>query len=459
MEAYRKRKWCSSNMSFVKNVFVSLSTKVFLFLISTAINITMARMLGPEGKGVYTLTLLVGSTLFTLGNFGLTSSVTYFTSKGKHELKDIVSAVLTLSLITGIGLSTLTILIIHNFSIPFLKGVNPLFITLIVLSLPFTLAYSYLGSVFLGKQKITLFNLIQLIERLVVLVVFFILFLFSSHWIVNAVSSSITSAIVSCIITLIFVSKMTKIRLGIKRIVLSAMTKYGAKVYFANMMLFGERKLDVFILNFFLNPAAVGYYSLATGIAEFLRYIPQTASLVLFPKIASSSKAQAKEYTPKVCRHIIFLMTLGCLVMGCLSELIINVVYGKAFLPALPVVWVFLPGMVFFAMTKVFLSDLLGRGKPMFATVASFVGVFSSVLLNFLLIPKWGMFGAAAAGVISYFLTAMVLFVFYIKVSGNRWIDMVMFNKDDLMIYVEIIKKMIRKITATKKESIEYEKD
>lgn len=430
----------------MKNVFISLSTKVFLFLLSTAINITLARMLGPEGTGIYTLTVLTGSILFTLGNFGLTASITYFTSKGKHELKDIVSTILTLSLITGVGLSTITVLIIYNFSIPFLKGIDPLFITIIIFSVPFTLAGSYLSSVLLGKEKIILFNLMQLIERLVLLLVFFILFVFSSHWIINAVSSTVIASIVSCATVLFLVSKMTTIRLGIKRTVISAMAKYGAKVYFANMMFFGEKKLDVFILNFFLNPAAVGYYSLATGLAEFLRYIPQTASVVLFPKIASVSKVQAKEYTPKVCRHIIFLTTVGCVIMGCLSELIIKVVYGKAFLPALPVVWVFLPGMIFFAITKVLLSDLLGRGKPIFATVVSFIGIFSSVSLNFLLIPIWGMFGAAIAGVISYFLTAMVLFVFYLKVSGNNWIDMIKFDKNDLMIYVVIIKKMISKI-------------
>jgi O-antigen/teichoic acid export membrane protein len=430
-------------MSFVKNVFVSISTKVFLFLFSTVLNIIMARMLGPEGKGIYTLTLLAGSTLFMIGNLGLTSSVIYFTSKGKYELRIITSNVLTLGLITGSILSLITILVIYNFHIPFLKGVDPLFIATIALSTPIVLVSSYLDSVLLGKQKIIDSNLIHIIEKSTIFFIFFIFFIFSKSWIMNAIISHVAASIVAAIVGLFLVSKMTKIVLGIQRIVISDISKFGLKVYLTNMMVFGERKLDVFMLNFFLNPASVGYYTLATGLAEFLRYIPQATISVLYPKIASSSKKDIKEYTPKVCRHIIFLTIVGCLLMGSLAEIIIKFVYGKAFLPALPVFWVFLPGMVFFAITKVLLIDLLGRGRPMVTTVASFIGIFSSILLNFLLIPRYGMFGAAAAGVISYFLITMVLFIFYLKISGNKLIDMVIFTRDDFRVYLNIIKGIL----------------
>ncbi|MDI6780492.1 MAG: flippase [bacterium] len=430
-------------MSFIKTVFVLLGTKVFLFLLSTIINIILARMLGPEGKGIYTLTVLVGSTLFMIGNLGLTSSIIYFTGKEKYELKVIVGNVLTIGLVTGAVLSLIIIWVAYNFHIPFLKGVDPLFISIMALSTPIVLARSYLNSVSVGKGQIIFCNWLNVIERGTILLAFFTLFIFSRSLIVNAIISNIVAAIVTGMISLFFVSKMTKIVLGIQRTVIVAISKFGLKVYFTNMMLFGERKLDVFILNFFLNPAAVGYYTLATGLAEFLRYIPQMASAALYPKIASSSKKDIKEYTPKVCRHIIFLTILGCLVMGLLGEPIIKFVYGKAFLPALPVFWVFLPGMVFFAITKVLLSDLLGRGRPMVTTVASSIGIFSSVFFNFLLIPRWGMFGAAAAGVISYFLTAIILFIFYLRISKNSWVDMLVFTKDDFRVYLNIIKGIL----------------
>ena len=136
---------------------------------------------------------------------------------------------------------------------------------------------------------------------------------------------------------------------------------------------------------------------------------------------------------------------LGSLVMGLCSETIIRVVYGKEFIPAIPVVWVFLPGMVFFACSRVILSDLMGRGKPKYSSIASFISASSSLSFNFLLIPVWGMFGAAVASVLSYFLMMVILLVFYLRISGNRLIDMIMFNRDDWMIYVNMVKKILPK--------------
>jgi len=89
----------------------------------TIINIIIARTLGPTGKGIYVLVILVTSMLFTFGNLGITSSVIYFTGKKSYELKQIVSNVLSIGLIMGTVLSLLVILVVNNFYIPFLKGI------------------------------------------------------------------------------------------------------------------------------------------------------------------------------------------------------------------------------------------------------------------------------------------------------------------------------------------------
>jgi len=432
-------------MSFVKSVFITLTSKIFLLFMGIIINIIIARTLGPTGKGIYVLVILVTSMLFTFGNLGITSSVIYFTGKKSYELKQIVSNVLSIGLIMGTVLSLLVILVVNNFYIPFLKGIPIVYINLASLSLPFLFVGSYFSSILLGTQKIWLFNLRQVIEKISFLVMFLSFLLISNKIILNALTAYIISVIISCILAIVFVSKMTKIRLSIQRAFISAVTKYGLKVYFGNLMLFSEKKIDVFIINFFLNTTMVGYYSLATGLAEFLMFVPQAASLMLFPKISLSSKIEAKDYTPKVFRHVLLITIISCIAMGLCSSVIIKVVYGKAFMPSLPVVWVFLPGMIFFAGSRILLSDLMGRGKPKYSSIASFISAVSSLGFNFLLIPIYGMFGAAIASVLSYFLMMTVLLVFYLRISGNNLIDMFKFNREDLLLYVGLVKRIISK--------------
>ncbi|MFH1898235.1 MAG: oligosaccharide flippase family protein [Candidatus Desantisbacteria bacterium] len=434
-------------MSFIKNVFITVTSKFFILIMSTIINIMIARMLGPTGKGICTLVLLVSSTLFTFGNLGITSSVVYFVGKKKYSLKQIVSNVWVIGLIIGIALSLTTIVVVNNFYIPFLKGIPVLYTNIIVLALPILFIGSYLSSILLGKQKIWLFNLKEIIERFSFLLIFLLLLLIpNAEIIINTLIAFISSSVISCILVIVFVSKMTEIGILLQYNFFSDVTKYGLRVYFSNLMLFSEKKMDIFFVNFFLNSAMVGYYSLATGLAEFLMHVPKSVSVVLFPKIASISKIDAKDYTPKVCRHVLFITILSCIMLGLCSSTIIKVVYGNAFIPAIPVVWVFLPGMVFSACSRVILSDLMGRGKPKYSSIASFTGTCSSIGLNFLLIPIYGMIGAAIASVLSYFLMMVVLLVFYLRISGNKLIDMVKFDRDDLMLYVMIIKKMIHRI-------------
>jgi O-antigen/teichoic acid export membrane protein len=317
---------------------------------------------------------------------------------------------------------------------------------------PFTLTGSYLASILLGRQEVGVFSLRQIIEKIFFLVVFFgLIFVLTDKLILNAVIANLSSVIAGWIIAIILVSRRTRIGLCLQRSFVALITKYGTKVYVANMMIFGERKLDVFIINFFLNPTMVGYYSLATGIAEFLRYIPKSVSMMLFPKIASSSTTDANVYTPIVCRHMLFITAICCIGIGLISKMIIKFVYGDAFLPAAPVVWVFLPGMIFFSLSRVLLSDLLGRGKPIYGTIASSISAISSICFNFLLIPIWGMFGAAAAAVLSYFLMFVILLWFYLKVSGNKLIDMFWFAKEDFIVYINIIREILKRSRILKR--------
>ncbi|PIX15837.1 hypothetical protein COZ71_09290, partial [Candidatus Desantisbacteria bacterium CG_4_8_14_3_um_filter_40_12] len=59
--------------------------------------------------------------------------------------------------------------------------------------------------------------------------------------------------------------------------------------------------------------------------------------------------------------------------------------------------------------------------------------------------PIYGMFGAAIASVLSYFLMMTVLLVFYLRISGNNLIDMFKFNREDLLLYVGLVKRIISK--------------
>ena len=81
---------------------------------------------------------------------------------------------------------------------------------------------------------------------------------------------------------------------------------YGVKVYLGNIIGLLHYRVDLLLLNIFMNPAAVGIYSIAVAIADKLWMISQSAGLVLFPRVSSETdENRLSKLTPLVCRSIL----------------------------------------------------------------------------------------------------------------------------------------------------------
>ena len=68
---------------FARRVAGVFATRVLQFGSTIAVAFLLARLLGPEGRGAYSLLLLLPSTLFALAQFGLPSAVTYYAGSGR----------------------------------------------------------------------------------------------------------------------------------------------------------------------------------------------------------------------------------------------------------------------------------------------------------------------------------------------------------------------------------------
>ncbi|MEM3658493.1 MAG: polysaccharide biosynthesis C-terminal domain-containing protein [Candidatus Hadarchaeum sp.] len=63
------------------------------------------------------------------------------------------------------------------------------------------------------------------------------------------------------------------------------------------------------------------------------------------------------------------------------------------------------------------------------------VGVNSLVALNILWIPKFGIAGAAWASTVSYTISFLGSLFFYCRLSGNRWMKVLLPQRSDWAVY------------------------
>jgi len=421
-------------MTLSQGVMTIFSTRILTVALSFITQIIIARVLGPTGKGAYSLIILVPTLLVNLGNLGIGISNTYFIGKKKYALNDIVSNSLISAIGFGIFFAGLFFLFLPWLKGFLLKGINSLYLVIAVLSLPFAFLILYFEFILLGKERIKKYNLVPLIRSTSLVILIFLSLVIFKKGIGYAVSSWVFATIVASILAFILVAQNAKIKISLNTKLLKDSIIFGSKGYLGNVIQLLNYRLDMFLVNFFMNVIFVGYYSVSVLLAETLWYFPGAVGTVLFPKVASVSSNVANELTPKVCRITLFFTLIFSLILFLLSKIIISIFFGFRFLPALSPLWILLPGIVILSIPKVLSNDLIGRGYPIINTYAAGAGLVTNILLNLIFIPKWGISGAAFASTIAYILIAVIVIVAFKKITKNNIFDTLIIKKADFQI-------------------------
>lgn len=128
-----------------------------------------------------------------------------------------------------------------------------------------------------------------------------------------------------------FAKKVTEgIDLKPNKTYLKRAATYGMQAHLANILGFLNYRLDMFLVNSSLGPAAVGLYSVGVELVEKLWMVSHVASVVLFPRVSAEAEEQRqKEFTALVARTVPWTTTVGAVVLAFLSRWIILLLFLK----------------------------------------------------------------------------------------------------------------------------------
>ena len=92
-----------------------------------------------------------------------------------------------------------------------------------------------------------------------------------------------------------------------------------------------------------------------------------------------------------------------------------------------------LPGVVAYSVVAVLSRYIVGRGRPGMGTLILVAGLATNIVVNLLLIPRFGINGAAAGSSISYGLTAGLTLVVFRRLSGRGVVETLVVRRSDLV--------------------------
>lgn len=165
-------------------------------------------------------------------------------------------------------------------------------------------------------------------------------------------------------------------------------------------------KTDQIMLGQILNDEAVGIYSSAVRISEAWYFIPTAIASSVLPTIINAKKNSHKQYyslLQKLIDMMVILSLIVALPMTFLSTFFISFLYGDSYIGAASVltihIWTAIFVFIGFAGNIWFIVE----NKPMLVLERTALGALLNIVLNLVLIPKYGVEGAAFSTLISQF--------------------------------------------------------
>ncbi len=427
-----------------------LTTLIQLFQLVAVVGSTIlvTRVTGAQGRGIYTLVVSWATLAAVITTLGISWAGIYYIGKRLFPLADVASTLLTVSIaaagVAMAGLAAAYFLFQHTY----FRDVSPTQ-ALIMLALTALLQFTTTSaSIVLGTNRPIHYAGLSLIQLCVALLIQGILAIAGSLTATSALAAVAIGAATSAAYGLVLVGREVPLRLGLDSKILGSFFNFGIRGYAANLMMFLNYRLDALIVNGLAGVTSLGYYSIATAMAESLWYGVNGFALLMFPHVSSLERKEANRITPVVCRNAVFMTLVGAVVMFAVSRQLILLVFGSSMTPALHPLWLLLPGIVTLAAAKVISSYLSGIGKPIYSTYVAAGTVILTIGLDLYLIPRYGISGAAAASSIVYTCTAVASVWIFMFESGAGLLETLVVRPDDFVRYRRVLDSTMRRLFA-----------
>jgi len=164
--------------------------------------------------------------------------------------------------------------------------------------------------------------------------------------------------------------------------------------------------VDVVLIQLFLSSERTGQYKAALVIAEFLWFVPSALDMV-FLQSASELWSQDEHgsmtiLSARATRYTFLLTSLMCIGVASLAAPLIRVYFGSGFSASVEPLLILLPGALAFAVALPAGTIIQGKGVLRPLVYANGAAAVLNFALNAILIPMYGITGAAIATSIGY---------------------------------------------------------
>jgi O-antigen/teichoic acid export membrane protein len=426
----------SAGRSVLRHSVLTFGTRVAIVLVNIPTSVLVARLLGVEGQGAYSSSVILPTLFAFAGLLGVDSAHTFLLSKKQFTRAQICGQSVVLTAALAAVITPLYLLFLRFYGPAQDPALRPLLAVAAAL-VPVLLA-KYLSVAFmLGLEDIRKFNLANLLQAVVLLALMCVNLFVLRGGVRGALLSYLASEVVVTAVG-VAVARRAASAAGERLVgrppaaLLRRSLVYGLQGHAGNILVLFTYRFDTFLVLSMAGLPAQGLYSVAVLLAEKLSHIPESVQVVLFPRLSALAPADANRLTPRVVRNSLLATAAAAVALWLLSGPLLLLFFGSEFHGSLAAFRVLIPGVVMLSIGKILSTDLSGRDKRVHYTAATAVAFGVNVALCVAWIPRWGVVGAAWASTVAYTVQAAVMLALFRRLSGRGLRETVVPGREDL---------------------------
>jgi len=413
-----------------RSVAQSITSKVVVLTLQAGTGILTARELRPWGRGELSAMILWPLLVASVTTLGVPSSLIYFLRHRPEDRDRLIANGFSMSLTLGSAAAILTAAILplclREYSPSIVRAAQWFLITVPICSV--TLAgravleasYDFLAS-----------NAIQILTPLTTLAgLLLVLDLHRFNPYTASMAYIVASIPAVCLMT-VRVRRVFSGRLKAQIAVIKQILGYGIRSYGIDVLGTLALYVDQVLVIGLLKPGAMGAYAVVLSSSRMLNLFQASVVMVLFPKAAGRPAREVVAITGVAVR-ISSLATALCGIAVCAAgPSLLRIFYGSEYVEAASALRILVVEVVLSGATYVLAQAFMALNAPGVITVLQAIGLSLSIPFMLLLIPRWGIYGAAVsllASTIARFIFVFVAYRFFLKTDPPSLI----FNGRDL---------------------------
>lgn len=394
--------------------FLSLATSSLAHLL---LRMILGKELGPKGLGTYTLVFTIYLFGMQFAAFGIGAALTNYIAKYKDDTsktEEYISSGVIGSIVSGSIMSIILYLFSEFISVNFFHIPEMVILLKITaVCFPFIAIQKVTLGTLNGFREMNHFAAINILQNTLVFLISIFLAFFLKMGVTGAVIGFVSPTVIVGVVSLLYIRKSISLP---SRIVLSSVlreiTWFGFYIVLGNSIGMIDTQIGSLLIGRFMSETDVGYYATAVIIMQGITLLPSAVQAVTTPVMAtyygkreySNIKELVKNTTLKIFAvELVFLIFLTIC-----GKYIIVKLFSEEFAPAYGPMLVLSIGYLMYAPWISVGTIFACIGKVDLSVKLNGLSAILTTTLNLLLIPKFGLTGAASATTSSLIISFMI---------------------------------------------------